>query len=147
LGAADAEQARALTDEAVACGTERRVAGFLPFARFFQAMIPAQQGDTAAAVENMHRALDALREIGAEYLCSMLLGHLAQTLAQADRVTLAGELLDKAVRLAASTYERFFAAELRRMCGELLARLGESGNARTALKQALAVARGQQARM
>ena len=56
-------------------------------------------------------------------------------------------MLDEAVRLAESTHERFFEAELHRMRGELLARLGESGNARTALEQALAVARGQQARM
>jgi DNA-binding winged helix-turn-helix (wHTH) protein/tetratricopeptide (TPR) repeat protein len=147
FGAADPEQARALTDEAVAYCTERRVAGFAPFARFFQAIILAQQGDAAAAAENMHRALDALKEIGAEYLRSMLLGHLAQTLVQAGQVALAEELLDEAVRLVESTHERFFEAELYRMRGDLLARLGESGNARTALEQALAVARGQQARM
>jgi predicted ATPase len=75
------------------------------------------------------------------------LGHLAQTLAKAGQVEISGEVLDEAFRFVESTHERFFEAELHRTRGELLMRLGESGNARIALEQALAVARGQRARM
>jgi predicted ATPase len=56
-------------------------------------------------------------------------------------------LLDQAILGVEQTQERLFEGELHRLRGKLLIKLGQSGEAEAALARALAVARGQQARM
>jgi predicted ATPase len=65
---------------------------------------------------------------------------------QAGRVERAQGVLDEAFEAVQRTGERMIEAELHRLQGEILLARGDEGEAEACFRQAIAVARGQQAR-
>src|SRR5260370_42638910 len=73
--------------------------------------------------------------------------HLATAVATLGQRDTGVSLLAEAIRMAAQTHARFFLAELYRLRGDLLVEHGRPGEGEADLQSALAVARGQQARL
>ena len=108
----------------------------------------AMQGDAAAGVAHMHQALVAFKGMGPELVRPYWLSLLAEAYCQTGQPEAGLQLLDEALTLVAATEERWWEAELYRLKGELLLQLPrpEIPQAVACLRQALDVARGQQAR-
>jgi tetratricopeptide (TPR) repeat protein len=126
---------------------EHGVAAYEPWARFWQAAVSARSGDPQLAIDVMRGAMDAAQRIGAGLFRSVQLGHLGTALASLGQRDTGVNLLAEAIRMAEQTNARFFLAELYRLRGDLLVELGRPGEGEADLQSALAVARGQQARL
>jgi predicted ATPase len=108
----------------------------------------AMLGHEEDGVEMLHKGLAAYRATGAELFCSYMLGLLAQLSLRAKRFGEALSLCQEALASGARADVHFFDAELYRMKGEcLFGGEGDLAAAETCFEQAVAVARGQGARM
>jgi predicted ATPase len=118
-----------------------------PWARFNQGILVSRGGNPRGGIEIMEAAMATAKEFDAELLRPLHLAHLAATHATLGESRIGLCLLDEALKTATDTEERMFEAELFRLRGELLIGSGEIRQAETAFAHALAVARGQKARM
>jgi class 3 adenylate cyclase/tetratricopeptide (TPR) repeat protein len=133
-------------DEAAAHCAER-LRMYEPWARFNQGILASRRGNPAGGIEIMKAAMATAKEFDAELLRPLHLAHLAAAHATLGQPRIGVGLLDEALKTATDTEERMFEAELLRLRGELLLGLGAAREAETAFAHALAVARGQEARM
>ena len=97
-------------------------------------------------LERMEAALAAYRRTGAMLALPWFLGMLAEAQRTAGRSEAAAHALDEALALVERTGERFYAAELHRLRGALLAERGAGDEAEAHLAHALSIAEEQQAR-
>jgi tetratricopeptide (TPR) repeat protein len=133
-------------DEAAAhCAEKLRM--YEPWARFNQGILLSRRCDSRRGIEVMKAAMATAQEFDANLLRPVHLGHVAATHASLGEPKIGLCLLDEALKTVADTQERMFEAELLRLRGELLIELDKPSEAEAGLEHALAVARGQQARM
>jgi class 3 adenylate cyclase/tetratricopeptide (TPR) repeat protein len=133
-------------DDAVAhCAEHLKL--YEPWVRFDQAVLSSRRGSPQRAIYVMQSAMAAASELNAELGRTLRLGHLAAAHANSGKPEVGLALLDEAILHVEQTQERLFEAELHRLRGELNLKLDRTRDAQAALEQALAVARGQEARM
>jgi tetratricopeptide (TPR) repeat protein len=142
----DPQRALAHVDEAIAISVENKFASAHHRARFRRGAMLAQGDDIQLGVELMRNALAAAegnfeRNNRMVYLCQ-----LAAAYANLGHLNTGMELLDEAVQLAGPTGERFFEAELYRLRGTVLVKLGRKSEAEAELRRSLMIAQQQQAR-
>jgi predicted ATPase/class 3 adenylate cyclase len=109
----------------------------------------AAQGCPAEGITQMHQGLMAYRATGTRVAQSYWLALLAEAYRSAGQAEEGLRALADALTAVHTTGERFYEAELYRLQGDgLLAQsLEQAGAAESCFQQALAVARGQQARL
>jgi TOMM system kinase/cyclase fusion protein len=145
-----------LAEAAIALATEQGSAQFVAGGTFFRGCAltewdpapGAGQGHVEAGMAQMQQGLAAWRATGAEVLRPYGLALLAKASAQVGQREAGLALLAEALAVLNDTGERRWEAELHRLKGELLlARAaGHDAEAETCFRQALDIARGQQAR-
>ena len=127
--------------------TEHDLRAYTPMVTFYYGLSTVRLGETAEGLKLMLTGLAGTQKINMNMLRSMHLGHLASARAEAAEAVGSFDSLDEAFGIVERTQERVFEAELHRIHGELLIRVGRLSEAERALERALAVARAQQARM
>jgi predicted ATPase len=122
-------------------------------AKIWQGWALAMQGQSAEGIAQMQQELTAWRGMGVRVLVPMCLGLLAAAYGGVGQAAKGLYLLDEAHREVTETHERFYAAELYRLQGELLLAQGGTkaqgtpcAEAEACFQQALAVASHQQAK-
>ena len=145
-------EARAVREQAEAMmrvSTEQEFPVWLALATMFHGWALAVQAEGEEGIAQMRQGLQMFRDTGAEVLRPLMLALLADTYGNLGRVTEGLYLLDEALAVIEKTQERWWAAELHRLQGELLLRQGPDHKveaAEASLHQALDLARRQQAR-
>jgi class 3 adenylate cyclase/tetratricopeptide (TPR) repeat protein len=142
----DPQRAAAHADEAIAYSVKHSLPDPEHRARFTQGALLAQGGAARDGIELMRSAMEAAENNSARNRRTLYLGHLAGAYASLGELDVGLELLQDAIQIAETTGERFFEAELFRLQGEMLSKLGRSSEAEAALQRALSIARQQQAR-
>lgn len=108
----------------------------------------ALQGEGAAGFAEASEALAQWEQTGARMLRSYFLGLLGEAQRTAGKPQPALDIIDQALILSQSIGEHFYDAELHRLRGELLAtQARRTAEAEAALRQAVAVAEAQGARL
>jgi predicted ATPase len=133
-------------DEAASYCVEHGITTYERWARFYQGMVSAQQGDPRLGIEVMCCSIEAAARLHAGLLHPTHLGNLAVAHARSGRLETGIELLTSAIDEIAETREFLFQAELHRLRGELLIEMGREGEAEAEFDLALSVARRQDAR-
>jgi class 3 adenylate cyclase/tetratricopeptide (TPR) repeat protein len=110
-----------------------------------------QQGALIARKNNPHRGIEIMRAATAEaermgMYRTLHFGQLAAAHASLGQNEVALSLVGEAIQEADKTSERAFEAELHRLHGDLLLKLGKKSEGENILQRALTVARQQQAR-
>lgn len=135
-------------DAVIALSDEHGLVLYEAMARIIRAWAQIGRGIDEAAAEEIRQGMAAWRSTGAELMCPHFLALLTEALQTVDDGRVLA-LLDEAVALVESTGECSYQAELHRLKGErLLVRAqGDVGvqAAEACFKQALAIARSQQA--
>jgi predicted ATPase len=103
-------------------------------------------GQVQAGIAQMRAGVEERRSISARCYSSGILGALAEAQAMEGRPDEGLVTLDEALALVAETDERYCEAELHRLRGELLLARGDEAGAEAGFRQAIAVARRQQAK-
>jgi adenylate cyclase len=102
-------------------------------------------GEAAKGLAALEGAIEDMNRMRSGHLLPYLWGLLADARLQAGQAEAALAAAVSGVGSAASTGEDFFSAELHRLRGEALARLGRASAAAAAFDQAEAIAAGQDA--
>jgi class 3 adenylate cyclase/tetratricopeptide (TPR) repeat protein len=131
--------------EAIAHSVEHGLVGLERRARFFHGALLAQTGDPHRGIELMGDSLSVTKS-SVRNRRTLFLGQLASAHARLGRPEVAFDMLEEAIQTADSTNERFFEAELCRLQGTVLLELGKRDEADARLRQALTIARQQNAR-
>jgi predicted ATPase len=100
--------------------TQHALEGWIARGRCFSFMLLIERGDTTAGSAGLRSALDGLHAAGSMAEYPAFLATLAMGLGLAGRMAEAQTAIDKAITRADSTEERWCAAELLRIRGELL---------------------------
>jgi len=146
LGGSEAQTAARHAQEAVSVSVEHDLAVPEQRARFSQGALLAQDGELKRGIELMRGSTAANESQSARNRHTLYLGLLASAHANLGEPEISLKLLAEAMQTAEATEERFFAAELHRLRGNVLLTFGRSEDAETELCRALAVARQQGAR-
>jgi predicted ATPase len=139
------EQAAAL----ITLGTEQSFPFWLALGTIYRGWALADGGQAEAGTARMREGLAGYWATGARHRSPYLLALLAEAHGKAGETSEALEVVAEALERGEKTGERCFEAELQRLRGELLRALPGSDRleAEARFRQALAVARGQGARM
>ena len=127
-------------------------AGFrfwLAGATILQAWVTAEEGQTERARAALQKGIKEWRSTGAQYMCPYFVALQAQIELKAGEPATALKLLEEAHQAIERTTERWFAAEVLRLQGQALVRIGSSERlplAKERFGEALATARAQGAR-
>jgi predicted ATPase len=134
------------SEQAVAYCVEQDLRAYIPWAHFYQGLTMVRRGDLARGLELMVTGMAEAAKINMNMVRPLHLGYLASACSNQSQPE-AFELLNEAISIIEKTEERVFEAELHRIHGELLVRMGRVAEAEIALNRALTVARHQQGRM
>jgi predicted ATPase len=116
------------------------------WATLCQGWVLVERGETDRGVEQIQASLAAHEAIGSPMGRPHFLALLAGALGQAGKALEGLAALGKAFDMMKSTGQRYYEAELSRICGELLIRNSENDAAEFYLQESLGVARKQGAR-
>jgi class 3 adenylate cyclase/predicted ATPase len=145
---AQAVQERAETEMALC--TEQGFAFFLAGGAKFRGWALVEQGQTEEGIAQLHQALTAWRATGTEMQRPHFLALLAEAYGKVGQTDEGLSLLAEALALVDKNGERFYEAEMYRLKGELLlaqgGHQGQTEEVEQCFRQALAVARHQQAK-
>jgi predicted ATPase len=134
-------------DQLVAVTAEQ---GF-PFWRaqgvIYDGWVKVKNGDVTEGISLLRSGTAAYRDTGAEAWMPHFLTLLAAACEFAGHIEEALILMDEALQIAERTGERWLAAELNRHKGQLLHRQGHSGAAEELYREALRIAREQEAKL
>jgi len=144
---ADPGRAEADADETLAYCVDHGVAAYEPWARFCQGAAMAHLTDPQSGVVIMREAMEAAERARAGFLRPIHLGQLSVATASPGEHGAGLGLLERALQTVAETEERCYEAELHRLKGEALVKLGNTGEGELEFEQALSVARDQEARL
>jgi len=135
-------------DAAIALATEQAAEFFLGHGTVMRGWALAQQGQVADGIAEIRRGMEACRASGAELERPHWLALLAEACLAAGQVEEGLNAVTEALAQAHRTAARFNEAELHRLRGELLLRraVPAHAEAEACFRQALATARGQQAK-
>jgi class 3 adenylate cyclase/predicted ATPase len=145
----DVEAAREWAEAVIALATEQGLPHFLAEGTLFRAWAVAERGQLQEAIAGMREGLTAMRAGGTGFGIPVHLLSLAGVYGKAGQATQGLELIAESLYLVRSTGESWFEAELHRLKGELLLSASDRDEAvaEVCFRQALAVARQQEARM
>jgi len=117
-------------------------------ATILQGWVTADRGELDAGGEAIDKGIEEWRATGANYMLPYFLALQAEVANKASRRDRALHLLEKAENRVERTGERWFLAEIQRLKGETLAKVGTSrlADAKASLLQALETAKTQEAR-
>ena len=139
------QNAAAHAEEAIAHSVEHGLVGHERRARFFHGALLAQSGDPDRGIALMGDSLSGTKSTTRNRR-TLFLGQLASAHARLGRPEVGLDLLEEAIQTAEATNERFYEAELCRLQGAVLLELGRRDEADARLRQALTIARQQNAR-
>jgi tetratricopeptide (TPR) repeat protein len=115
-------------------------------ARFLRGALLAHNGDPKQGIELMRSTIAAAERNGARNLRTLYLGQLASAHHSVGQPEVGLDLLQEAFNLVNAADERFFEPELYRLRGTILSSLRKAEQAESTLRQAVSIARQQQAR-
>jgi class 3 adenylate cyclase/predicted ATPase len=143
----DRQQVQDGAAELIAIATQEGFRFWLAGGTVLQGWATADAGQPDAGIAQMRDAIEAWRETGAEYLVPYFLALMADAHHKQGDAARALQLLDEALARADRTEERWFEPELHRLKGEFLWSWQDGAAAEACLRQAIEVARGQEARL
>ena len=135
------------TDELTEVVNEQGFALFGVRATIFRGWVKAQIGDVAEGIALLRGALSDFRTTRTKVFLPHYIALLARTCEISGEVEEASALLDEASQIVERTGERCLAAELYRHKGQLLLRHGQTEAAEELYREALYIAREQEAKM
>jgi predicted ATPase len=134
-------------DELVAVATEQGFPWWRAAGAIFRGGLKTQDGDVASGLSLLRSGLAAYRATGADMWMPRFVALLAQACGIAGQIAEAVTLFDEALQIVERTGEHWFEAELRRHKGQLLLRQGQSDAAEELYRNALSIAREQDAKL
>jgi predicted ATPase len=134
-------------DEMIAITAGRALAQWNAGTTIFSGWLKVQDGEVAEGISLLRRGLTAFRAPGTVMFVPHLIALLASAYEIAGQAEKALSLLHDALRLVERTRERWFAAELHRLKGQLLLRQGHAETADESYRRALGIAREQEAKL
>jgi class 3 adenylate cyclase/predicted ATPase len=134
-------------DQLVAIATEQNFPYFRAQGTIFRGWAKVKSGELAEGVSLLRHGSSAYRSTGAEVWMPHFVALLAGACEIAGQVEEASTLLDEALQTVERTGERWFAAEVYRHKGQLLLRQGHSEAAEELYRQALTIAKEQEAKL
>jgi TolB-like protein/class 3 adenylate cyclase/predicted ATPase len=135
------------TNELVTVAAERGFLAWSAMATNYCGLMTVKNGDVTEGMRLLRRGLDAFCSTGMKVLVPYFTASLATACEIAGRIEEASSLLDDALQIVDRTGERWFAAELNRLKGQLLLRKGQPEAAEELYRKALSTAREQQAKL
>jgi len=135
------------TDELVAAAAEGRFLHWSAMAPIYRGWVKVKSGDVTEGMGFLRRGLDAFRPTWTKVHVPYFTALLATACDIAGGIEEASTLLDDALQMVDRTGERWFAAELNRLKGQLLLRQGQPEAAEELYRKALAIARDQEAKL
>jgi predicted ATPase len=144
----EAHAAQEQAEAAMALASAQGFPQWLAVGMHVRGWVLAMQGQGEEGMAQMRQALAAWRAMGAGAIVSYFLALLVEACGQAGQAEEGLRLLAEARAHVDTTGERYFAAEVYRLKGELLLRqtIPDETQAETCLHQALDIARHQQTR-
>jgi adenylate cyclase len=145
--ARDASALRECAAELTDIASEMEFSSFGATGSVFEGIAFARLGSVPEGIARIRRGLERVEATGTVCVMTLLLGSLAEALAEAGQWSEALATFDEALALADKTGEGFYQAELQRLRAELLLVSGDPAGAEAGLRRAIKVARKQRARM
>ncbi len=144
---ADPSTFRAQAAAALGLATDFKATYYRAWAAILVAYAETLEGPEATALSRLRGAIEAFEETGARLRLPYYLALLADAHLRMGDAPAGLELVEEALARGRETSERWWDAELHRLRAELLLAGGaEAAEAEAALRRALEIARGQQAR-
>jgi len=134
-------------NELTAVATEQGLPFYHAWGGIFRGRAKVWDGDVAGGIALLRHGVAAYRDTGAVMWLPHFIDLLAAGCEAAGQVSEAVTLLDDAIQLVGQTGERWYEAELNRHKGQLLLRLGDCEAAASLYREALGIARQQDARL
>jgi class 3 adenylate cyclase/predicted ATPase len=134
-------------DQLVAVTIEQGFAHWGALGSIYRGWVTAKKGDLAEGISLLRGSLAASRATGAETYMPHHIALLARACGVARQIEEALALFDDALQLVEKTGERWFAAELNRLKGELLLRQGHFEATEELYHKALSIAEEQEAKL
>ena len=134
-------------DELVAAAIEHGFPLYRAQGTIFRGWVKVKSGNISEGVDLLRSGSDAYRATGSEVWMPHYRALLATAFGIAGQVEEALTLLDDTLNIVARTGERWFAAELNRLKGQILLRQGHFGEAEGLYRKALSIAREQEAKL
>jgi class 3 adenylate cyclase/predicted ATPase len=140
---------RLRADDLIALTTEQRFAFFLAMGTAYRGWTLVKAGDVEAGMDLLRHGIDGFQASGAAWILPFFLAQLATGHAKMGRPDDALGRLSEALALTEKSGVRWFEAELHRHRGELLrtAHPGAEAEAEASFRRAIAIARGQDAKL
>jgi class 3 adenylate cyclase/predicted ATPase len=142
----DASKAQELSNTAMALCTKHRITVYLEMGRIIRGWAVATQGQEEEGIAQINQGSAAFRATGAALWCPNFLAMLAEAYGKVGQAQEGIEVIDEALGIIDKTAERYYEAELYRLKGELFLQQADALQAETCFQQALAIAKGQQAK-
>jgi TOMM system kinase/cyclase fusion protein len=137
------EEVRRVAAELGALAREQRFPFFLALAECGAGWSAVDRGDREGGIAQIRAALASYREIGTMLCGPYWMTYLVEAYATAGRHAEGLPVVEEALSLSATQLDVFYDAELHRLRGELLGRLGNPTEAEAAFRQALSIAEHQ----
>jgi predicted ATPase len=135
-------------ETAITVATAQQVALVVALGPIMRGWALAMQGQGAEGLTQLRQGLDAYRATGTAFQRPHLLSLLAEVHGSLGQPEAGLTALSEALALVETTGERYYAAELHRLTGELLLRQAapEASHAEACFQESLAIARRQEAK-
>jgi predicted ATPase len=134
-------------DQLVAVATEQDFPYWHALGTICRGWLQVKNGDVAEGISLLRGGSAAHRDTGAQLFVPHHIALLARASEIAGQVGEAVILLDDALQIVERTGERWFAAELNRLKGQLLLRQGHAEAAEELYRKALSIAQEQEAKL
>jgi class 3 adenylate cyclase/predicted ATPase len=134
-------------DQVVVVTTEQGFPVWRAHGTIFRGWVKVKNGDVAEGISLLRSGLTAYRATGAEAWMPHFFALLAGACEIEGQADEAVTLLDDALQIVERTKQRWLAAELNRLKGELLLRQGHSETADQLYRKALSIAQAQRAKL
>jgi len=134
-------------DQLVAVTTEQGLPHWGAQGAIFRGWVEVKNGHIAEGIAMLRSGSAAYRDTGAEVWMPYHVALLARAYEIAGQIEEGAGLLDDAVQAVERSGERWFAAELNRLKGQLLLRQGHTEAAEEPYRKALSIAREQEAKL
>jgi predicted ATPase len=136
-----------LVEDLIAVATEQAFPQWLAFGTIYRGWVKAKNGDVVEGISLLRSGAAAYRANGNELFMSHHTALLARAYDIAGQIDEALTALDDALQIAGRTGERLLDAELHRHKGQLLLRRGQTDAAEEFYRNALGIAREQEAKL
>jgi class 3 adenylate cyclase/predicted ATPase len=145
----DPRVVRQLAEELIALTTEQRFSFFLAMGTTYRGWALVETGDVAMGMDELRRGIAGFQASGAEWIRPIFLDQLASAHMKAGQVEEGLRRISEALVLTEKSGVRWFEAELHRRRSELLCARprGAEVDAEECLHRAIAIARGQDAKL